>query len=274
MITSRRPCSVCGVFYPSDKKSLRKEIARLLDAVPHSDETCCPMGLISPHAGYVYSGFTAMHGFSLLQGKHYHSVVIVSPSHREYFDGVSIFPGEAYETPLGTVKLDRSLCSVLLQYSDWIISSDTGHAAEHAVEVQLPFLQYVLGEFLLVPVVVGDQRRDYSVNLGEALAAAIRGKDVLLIASSDLSHYHTYERAVHLDRYVLQDVSEFDPDSLMSRLEEGSAEACGGGPMVSVMTALKHLGAQRMDVLHYCNTGDVTGDRSRVVGYLSAAAYA
>ncbi|HEY4612819.1 MAG TPA: AmmeMemoRadiSam system protein B, partial [Bacteroidota bacterium] len=199
------------------------------------------------------------------------SVVIVGPSHREYFHGITVFPGDAYRTPLGDVAIDIALREELLKHSKEITLSQLGHRSEHAIEVQLPFLQKVLRKFSFLPIVIGDQRRANCEALADALAKSIGTRNVLLVASSDLSHYHTHDEAVRLDRRVMKEVESFNPDGLMDRLERQEVEACGGGPMVSVMKAAQYLGANRSSVLQYCTSGDITGERDAVVGYLSVA---
>jgi len=269
-----RRCAVCGMFYPGNATILRKEISGLLERIRPLPITGPIPGLIAPHAGFMYSGPTAAHGYALLRRREYAAVVIVSPSHREYFDGVSVFPGDAYETPLGMVNVSESLRKQLLKACPVVRATNQGHGDEHAIEVQLPFLQETLGDFVVLPVVIGDQRRENCFQLGKALAEIISDKNVLLIASTDLSHYHSSAIADILDTVMIDDVQSFDHERLMNDLESGRTEACGGGPTVAVMVALHTLGIRRMEVLHHCNSGDITGDTDRVVGYLSAVAHA
>jgi hypothetical protein len=269
-----RPCAVCGLFYPEHATELRQDISRMLEEIRCASITGRISGLVAPHAGYMYSGPTAAHGYALLRGKRYSAVVIISPSHREYFDGVSVFPGDAYETPLGEVEVSGSLRDLLLRTCPVVHATTRGHGEEHAIEVQLPFLQETLGGFSILPVVIGDQRREICFQLGHALGDVLSKKDALLIASTDLSHYHPSDIANLLDEVMMNDVRAFDAEQLMNDLESGRTEACGGGPTVAMMVALRHLGVGKMEILHHCNSGDVTGDTDRVVGYLSAAAYA
>ncbi len=269
-----RHCAVCGMFYPSNPETIKKEVTAMLQQVQRVPAPGTVRGMISPHAGYMYSGFTAAHGFACLQGSHYATVIIVSPSHRDYFDGISIYGGDGYATPLGVVMINKELREKLLKQSSHITISELGHGDEHAIEVQLPFLQLVLPEFTLLPVVLGDQKREYCLELGDALASVLQSEDHLLIASTDLSHYHSSERANELDSVFIESVRKFDYEGLMSDLETGKTEACGGGPTVSVMFALRRLGVKNMNVLHHCNSGDVTGESDRVVGYLSAIGHA
>lgn len=266
-----RSAAVAGSFYDSDPEHLRGEVDFLLNEQKAPKLKGVIKGLVSPHAGYMYSGSVAAAAFRNLKGTPYEAVLLVGPSHREYFDGVTIYPGDAYETPLGQVPINREFRAALLRQSAIIQLSEAGHRAEHCLEVQLPFLQRVLGEFSIVPMIIGNQTKEYCLNLGTAIAAVARKRNVLLVASSDLSHYHTYDVAMELDQRVIHDVEAFDEDKLMDRLVDERDEACGGGPVVAVMRAAKLLGANRSHILLYSNSGDATGDKSAVVGYCSAA---
>jgi AmmeMemoRadiSam system protein B len=268
-----RTCAVCGLFYPSDPAALKTEVTGLIGASKLKKGDGRVMGVISPHAGYLYSGSTAASGFALLAGESYDTVVIISPSHRDYFEGVSVYQGDAYRTPMGTVRVDSGLRDRLIDTCDIVVASERGHGEEHAIEVQLPFLQSVIPTFSFLPLVIGHQRRENCFHLGEALGMLLSGMKPLVVASTDLSHYHTSEIAERLDAVVIRRIEQFDPEGLMEDLEEGNTEACGGGPAVAAMVALKRIGARRMVVVRHCNSGDVTGDYSSVVGYLSAVAY-
>ncbi len=266
-----RPPAVAGMFYDDSPAALRKNIDAYLSQAKNPKLQGTLRGIVSPHAGYVYSGLTAAHAYKLLEGKHYDCVILVGPSHREYFDGVSIYSGDAYETPLGRVSIHQEIRSALLQESKMIAVSSSAHRSEHSLEVQLPFLQQVLGDFFFVPIIMGDQKRRLCDQLAEAIVRAAGQKNILLVASSDLSHYHPSSEALLLDKRVIREVENFDADSFMDKLEEESFEACGGGPIAVVMKAAHQLGATKAEVLHYCNSGDITGDNNAVVGYLAAA---
>jgi len=272
--TMVRPPVVNGMFYPRDPSTLRSEVSRMLRSVEHATLKGKVRGLVSPHAGYMYSGPTAAQGYAQLQGESYDIVVIISPSHQEFFDGVSVYSGDAYRTPLGEVPVHAQLREMLAQQSTCVEISERGHGQEHAIEVQLPFLQHVISGFSVLPIVIGNQDRALCYELGKGLASVLRGREYLLVASTDLSHYHSAAVANRLDSIVLDDIARFDFARLMTDLEGGKAEACGGGPVVAMMVALDGLGVGQMRVLHHCNSGDVTGDSDRVVGYVSAAAYA
>ncbi len=266
----RQP-AVAGMFYDGDPRQLRKHVDMLLDEAETPQLRGEIKGLVSPHAGYVYSGPAAAVGYKALRGSTYDAVILVGPSHRELFDGVSVYPGDAYRTPLGEVPVNKEIREALVSQSDIIAISESGHRNEHCLEVQLPFLQRVLGNFSIVPMIIGNQHGEICLALGDTIAQSAAHKRILLVASSDLSHYHPYDSAVSLDRLVIERVEAFDEIELMKQLEGERIEACGGGPVAAVMHAAKLLGANQGQVLYYCNSGDITGDRSAVVGYLSAA---
>jgi len=266
-----RPPAVAGMFYPLNPQTLMSDIDRMLDNTEGLSLKGIITALIVPHAGYAYSGLTAAHAYKLLEGRRYDTVVVISPSHREYFRGVSVFNGKSYSTPLGDVMVDTQLRDEIVKGDHIIESSGRGHSTEHAIEVQIPFLQKVIKDFALLPIVVGDQRSDYCFHLGDRLAEVLENKNALIVASTDLSHFHPSGQAKQLDQIIINDVANFDYQKLMEDLEYEKAEACGGGPMVSAMSASKQLGADAVDILHQCNSGDVTGDLDSVVGYFSAA---
>ncbi len=266
-----RPPAVANMFYPGNPKILEQEVESLLMRAQAIDLQGEIKALVCPHAGYMYSGGVAAVGYNLLRGRSYSVVAIISPSHREYFPGVSVFTGKGYETPLGLVPVASELAEALVGKSDRIQSSWAGHRKEHALEVQLPFLQRVLPDARIIPIVMGDQEADTCQMLGEALTAVLKDTPALIIASSDLSHYHPYEQAVDIDRRTSDLIAAFDEEGLLSALAAGQCEACGGGPVAAAIIACKQAGARNSRVLFYQNSGDVTGDRSAVVGYLSAA---
>jgi MEMO1 family protein len=266
-----RAPAVAGMFYEKSTAALRKNIDEMLKRVNLPKVQGTVRVLISPHAGYVYSGFTAAHAFKLLEEQQVDCVIAVGPSHREYFDGISVYSGSAYETPLGKVPINNEVRSELLQYENNICSSLSGHGAEHSLEVQLPFLQSVLREFSFVPIIMGDQRRNLCERLSAALARVMIDRNILLLASSDLSHFHPYEEAVRLDQQVIDEVKRFNSDTFIEKLEKKSFEACGGGPIAVALKTAQLVGATKAEVLHYCNSGDITGDKNEVVGYLAAA---
>ncbi|MBI5473128.1 MAG: AmmeMemoRadiSam system protein B [Ignavibacteriae bacterium] len=263
---------VAGMFYPAEPADLRREVDDFIHAIESQVERDVK-GIIAPHAGYAYSGQTAAHAYAALRGRSYSTVVVIAPSHREFFSGVSVHPGDAYQTPLGLIELDAELREKLITNCEFVAASEKGHRAEHALEVQLPFLQCMLPKFKLLPLVIGDQRPEYCLGLGKALAAALGGANALIVASTDLSHFYSSEVAERIDSIMLDDVGRFDFEQLMRDLEAKRTEACGGGPAVAAMSTAKNLGATKMEVLHYSNSGFASGDFTSVVGYMAAVAY-
>ena len=268
-----RPPAVGGMFYPAEPEVLRDEISGYLEDAERKPIKGNIRGLIVPHAGYLYSGGTAAYGYALLEGSKYKTVVVISPSHREYFEGATVYPGTAYRTPLGQININQRLREELVKTSTVVAINDAGHRDEHAIEVQLPFLQQVLPEFSLLPLVIGKQSREICFELGDALGTILAGEDALLVASTDLSHYYAVAMANQLDAVMIRDVKQFDFEQLMNDLEGGKTEACGGGPTVAVMRAARMLGATRAEILRYSNSGDITGDHRSVVGYLCAVLF-
>ena len=267
----RKPV-VAGMFYPADRDKLKEEIQLLLSISRPSKNQEGIIGLISPHAGYIYSGRTAAYAFNLIKNKPYRNVVIISPSHREYFPGISIYDGDAYETPLGIVPINKEMTEALVGDSPIMFKGVQGHRQEHAVEVQIPFLQTVLEDFSIVPVVMGDQSKIFIDELVNRLKIVV-DENTLIVSSSDLSHYHSKDEAYTMDSIVEKRIMEFDYNRLRFELEEGVCEACGGGPIVAMMQTAFELNKRSSIILYRSDSGDTTGDNSEVVGYLSAAVY-
>ena len=280
-----RPASVAGAFYPADPTALTSMMDEMISraSVPAIDGQI--VAVVAPHAGYPYSGPVAAYTYAPLKGRKYARVVVIAPSHYEAFDFTSVFDGDGYVTPLGTVMVDKAFARELANTNSSIRLSERGHkatrqGAEHAIEVQLPWLQHMLGSFMLVPVIMGNQSYESSRALGVALAKLIQAErtrnhasphqdfsDTLIVASSDLSHYHPYEEAQVIDHKTLNALQAWDYLSMSQNFEMRVWEACGGAPIVAAMIAAEHAGANRAQVLDYANSGDVTGDHSRVVGY-------
>ncbi len=267
-----RPAQVAGHFYPSNPDKLRNDINLFLDVTRPKEKFERIFGIVAPHAGYVYSGKTAAHAYNLLIGKKYKRVVIISPSHSEYFPGISIFEGDAYETPLGILKVDKNFREKLLTNDEIIFKGYEGHRREHALEVQLPFLQSVLQNFKIVPIVMGDQSKRNIDKLAKKIAE-VADDETLIVASSDLSHFYNKSQADKLDSIVEKRVRDFDFDSLQTDLETRTCEACGGGPIIALMKAANLKNVNHSMVLSRTDSGDVTGDNKEVVGYMSAVFY-
>lgn len=272
-IKIRQP-AVAGLFYSSQKETLQREVAMYLENSPSLDDIQTIYGLVAPHAGYMYSGGVAARAYRQIVDREYEVVVVISPSHRVYFEEVSVYHGKAYSTPLGEIPVDTELAQAIAGEDSRLIYSGIGHDIdEHALEVQLPFLQHTLEDFKLIPIVMGDQNDENVQALSDALAKHLKGRKALIVASSDLSHYYSYDKAVLLDGVVVEDINNFDDKKLAHDLKNGVCEMCGGGPVLATMKACRALGASKSKVILYRNSGDVTGDRSQVVGYLAALFY-
>jgi MEMO1 family protein len=269
---SVRQAAVAGGFYPADPKALS---AMMDDMLAHASPPPINdpiLAVVAPHAGYQFSGPVAAYTYAALKGRRFSRVVVIAPSHYEAFDFTSVYEGDAYATPLGVVPVDKGFAKQLVEMSPSIKFSSRGHTptregAEHALEVELPWLQRVLGDFQLVPIIMGNQSYESSRALGVALAKLIQGSDTLIVASSDLSHYHPYDEAVKIDHKTLNALQAWDYFSMSRNFEARIWEACGGAPIVAAMIAAERMGANQALVLKYANSGDTTGDHSRVVGY-------
>ncbi len=274
-----RPPAVAGTWYSDDPTELRGELDNYLS---EADDFKLGeiVGLVSPHAGYTYSGPVAAYAYRQIEGRHYDVVVVIAPSHAEAFSFASVYGRGAYETPFGLVPVDTMLAKAIAGNRERVKISDRGHRQEklgrqeHSLEIQLPFLQLALGDFKMVPVVMGDQSEEVVEDLAAALVKALQGRKALLVASSDLSHFHPYAEANRLDSVVLNRIADFDASALLNDLQHYRVEACGGGPICAVMEASRKLGADQAKILRHANSGDVpAGDRDRVVGYTAAAFY-
>jgi len=266
--------AVAGTFYPADGDVLRRQVQGYLDTAPAVTVDGTIGAIISPHAGYVYSGPTAGRAYRAVRGMIFDTVVGVAGSHRVALDGYSIWWRGAYRTPLGDVPVDEELARALLRAGRHGTFDLRAHGAEHSLEVMVPFLTVALGgPYRLVPVVMGEQSPTMAAELAEALATVCRGRRVLLVASTDLSHYHPLARAKTLDGKLVDAIAAADPERFMACISGRTAEACGHGPVYAVMRAARALGYERAQVTGYDTSATASGDANRVVGYVSAVLY-
>ena len=268
-----RPAAVAGTWYPGTAPALAAEVDRHL---AQADRTGTDVqgdlaAIIAPHAGLMYSGPVAAHVYRLLRGRTFDVAVLVGPSHFVGFEGVSIYPSGGFETPFGVARIDADCARAIAGATPVVVEHQAAHAREHSLEMQLPFLAHLAPGLPIVPLVMGYQTREVAYALGEALVTALHGRKALLVASTDLSHYHDAKTASALDAVVIDCVSRFDADGLQRALDSRPEHACGGGPTVAVMRAAQLAGARDAVVLNYADSGDVSGDKSAVVGYLAAA---
>ena len=272
---SIRPAAVAGSWYPSAASELGREVDAYLETVRET-----PSGeivaLIAPHAGLMYSGPVAAHAYRAVAGRAFDVAVLVGPSHYVGFDGVAVYERGAFDTPLGPVPVGETYAEALSAAWPSIRPYAAAHTREHSLEMQLPFLRRVLPETPIVPLVMGHQHRETILDLSAALGKVLTGTRALLVASTDLSHYFGAREAGVLDGRVVDYVRRFDADGLLNEFESypeherGRCVACGGGPAIAVMRAAKALGATHAAVLRYADSGDVSGDKTAVVGYLAA----
>jgi AmmeMemoRadiSam system protein B len=273
---SIRRAAVAGTWYPASPERLTAEVeAHLARATAENKHAPPPdaelIALIVPHAGLIYSGPVAAHAYRLLPGRACEVIVLVGPSHYEAFAGAAIWRRGSFETPLGPLRVDDGLSDALLERCQVIHDRTDVHAREHSLEMQLPFLAALAPAAPIVPILIGRQTRDTAEALGDCLAEVLRGREAILVASSDLSHFFDAAKAAFLDAQVVEDVETLDADALMGRLEQRPEHACGGGAIVAVMRAARAMGATTSRVLKYADSGDVSGDKGSVVGYLAAA---
>jgi len=265
---------VAGMFYPSNPSELARQIAEMFKKAKRRPLPGPVRAIISPHAGYMYSGQIAADAFKQIEGEEYDAVVVIAPFHG-FFKGVSVYSGGGYQTPLGVIEIDRKLSTLMADKHPTVYKSTVGHTGsgghgEHSLEVQLPFLQTVLGKFRLVAMVMGDQEESTIRATAEVLSATLKDKNVLLVASTDMSHFHPEQKARKLDKAFETALSKFDTSSIINVVSSGKGEACGYGPVAAVVEAMKRIGGQSVNIISYDTSGATTGDFSEVVGYLSA----
>jgi AmmeMemoRadiSam system protein B/AmmeMemoRadiSam system protein A len=261
-----------GSWYPGTESELRELITSYLEKARspiHGDI----VGLISPHAGYVYSGQTAAFAYKTVEGKEYDVIIVIGPSHRHGFLGVSVDTLSGRLTPLGKIPFDLHVAETLIKSHQLIIHEPRAHIDEHSVEIQIPFLQVALKKCKLVEIVMGTQDYETCRILSDAIVNATKNINALIVASSDLSHFHAQKKAEELDKRVLEAVSMFDPKILFERLSSDSCEACGGGPIITVMLAAQKMQATVAKPLIYTTSASTSVDYSQVVGYLAAVLY-
>jgi len=265
--------NVAGSFYPSDSQGLSSLLDNLLKTTEVGKVSGDIRLLISPHAGYEYSARVAAYGYSLVRDKGYDTVIIIAPSHNLYFEGIAIWPEGGFRTPLGDLAVDADFCKRLIGLDSSVKRIPEAFLHEHSLEVQLPFLQRALKGFKIVPLIIGKLNfSDYQL-LAHSLSLLTKDRKSLLVVSTDLSHYHPYEKANKIDQLTISYIKNLDAQGLYDQHLTGNIEACGISAVITGILYAKELGLSGAIILKYANSGDVNGDYSRVVGYLSAAIY-
>jgi AmmeMemoRadiSam system protein B len=271
-----RKAAVAGMFYPASPQALQQTVDDLLAQTRIENSPQELIALLAPHAGYVYSGSVAAHAYKLLHGRGPQTVAVIAPSHFKRFPFIALFAGRAYATPLGEVPVAQNLVQELLQRdalfaSSWLGHDDRDRRAEHALEVQLPFLQRALPGCVLLPIIMGEQSWEMCEVLGRHLATLAVQHSLLIVASSDLSHYHDAEAAQRLDQHCLDLLLAGETKKLYEAFEQRACEACGAGPLLATMLAAQELRADKIDLLCYNHSGAVSGDFDCVVGYAAVS---
>jgi AmmeMemoRadiSam system protein B/AmmeMemoRadiSam system protein A len=261
-----------GQFYEKKAEILSQQIDRFLENVkkmpPPGGEL---IALIAPHAGYAYAGQTAAYSYRQIQGKNYQSVVIIAPSHRYGFNGCSIYTRGGYETPLGIAEIDEPLAAEISKASGFKYIPQA-HQMEHAVEVQIPFIQKTLPRAKIVPIVMGYPTRETIIRLKDALIKVLPGKNALIIASTDMSHFFPKKKANETDSETISLIKSFDTSALLKKIEAHENMMCGEGPVVSSLLYAQERGEAKAEILHYDDSSQLAGE-SQVVGYMAAAVY-
>jgi len=265
--------AVAGQFYPEEKRELEAMIESFLKEVklPKIDGEI--FGILVPHAGYIFSGAVAAYCYKAIEGKNYEIIVLIGDSHYEYFDGVSIWEKGEWETPFGKVKVDEDLAKEVLSFSKRFFTRDSAHLFEHSLEVQIPFLQKVLKDFKILPLIFGSEDEDWQ-DLAKAILKIMEKKKALVVASSDLSHYPPYEIAIQVDKRTIDGILTLDPEKFKEKIAnlqkffpDVDTFACAQDTIKTILEIAKHKKA-KAKLLKYQNSGDtIYGEKSQVVGY-------
>ena len=283
---SRHP-AVAGLFYPGSAGALRKQVEGFI--IPGAKKVKA-LGILSPHAGLIYSGSVAGAVYSSIELPD--TFVLIGPNHTGLGAPVSIMAKGSWETPLGTVEINSGLAAAIMSHSSRIEEDSLAHMREHSLEVQLPFIQYLREKFTIVPIQMLDTRLQTCLEVGRAIAEAIKERrgqraesrerdevksafripqseipDVLIVASSDMSHYESVERAREKDQRAIGRILDLDPEGLYRVVRDSSITMCGYGPAVAMLSACKALGASKAKLVKYAHSGEVSGDYAQVVGY-------
>lgn len=276
-----REPAVAGQFYPAEAKELTKQVDDFLAQAAVEKSTEAILGLIVPHAGYVYSGQAAAYGFKQLEGESVETVILIGNSHRAYFEGAAVYDEGYFKTPLGEVEVDSDLAQKIITENKKIKADKSVHALEHSLEVEIPFLQRTLKDFKILPILLGGNNKDDLRILSQAISKNIVGKNVLVIASSDMSHYPPYEQAIYADKKTYEAILSGQIEKLEDTIAQLKKEnitntqtfLCGQGAVEVLMMVMENLEAKKIKLLKYANSGDTAEDKSAVVGYSAIGFY-
>ena len=280
-MTRIRQSAVAGSFYPESKTELTEMIHRLLENAKNINLNGNIVGIWVPHAGYEFSGQIAANAYRSIQGQSFDAVIVIGPSHYVRLNGASVGNWDAYRTPLGDAVVDTQMVRAIQTSSSHISSIPAVYQYEHSVEVQIPFIQTVLPGVPIVPIVVSEFSNNDAKDIARAIVQAAKGKKVLLVASSDMSHFPRYQDAYDVDLRILDTIRNYDPKEILrisdlimqENVSALECVLCGPSALITVMLASKELKADEVEILPYANSGDITGERNRVVGYGAALFY-
>lgn len=267
----RQP-QVAGQFYPSSSQELKNQIEALIDKQADKiDIIACML----PHAGYIYSGSVAAKTVSRINIKN--KVILLGPNHTGYGARYSIMPQGSWQTPLGEIRIDSELAGEILHHSKYLKSDNAAHTYEHSLEVELPFLQYFKSDFEIVPIVFLSDELEILKEIGGEIASTIKERNIkdstIIVASSDMTHYESQDQAQKKDKEAIQAILELNADKLIDRIQQLNISMCGYAPAITMISAAKLLGAKTAKLIKYQTSGDVTGDKSSVVGYAGIIIY-
>lgn len=262
-----REPAVAGIWYPADFEKLQQEINGFLNNVPFVEIKGRVFGLIVPHAGIKFSGQVASFAYKILEKQKINTAIIIGPSHFKYFKGAAVYNKGTFKTPLGLVEIDELLAEKISKKDPIIKANLLAHREEHSIEVQIPFLQKVVKNIKIVPILIGDKSLDTCHRLANAIFNSIEETKTIVIASTDLSHYHSQDEAEKLDKKTIEAIKSLDEVTL------SECELCGQMPVITIMLLAKKKNIKNIEILEYTDSSKVTGDKSEVVGYVSAVIY-
>ena len=271
-----REPAVSGIFYPKNPNELREDIESLFRDPNFGPGNLTPSGnneriygMVSPHAGYMYSGAVAAHGYYDLSSSKFESALILGPNHYGLGSEVALMDKGSWETPLGKVEIDSEVAQSIHQNCDIISIDESAHSRDHCIEVQLPLLQYIKGQFKIVPIILINQGKNTCKKLGTDIYESIKDRNLIPIASSDLTHYEANNLAYEKDKLLISAILSLDIEKFYSVLISFNVTACGYGAIATVMEISKRMGATKGKLLKYATSGDIAGDNKSVVGYSS-----